>query len=356
MSVLFVGPLGNGSLAWHGASAKNRLILEALEKYLPSGSVEAIDTERWRKNPWILPRIFRKILCGGFRDIIISTSRGSARRLIMLAYLCGKAKKMTYWVIGGKIETKLSRGDFYLKVLSHLRTVIVETEGMLHGLESLGLSNVRKVPNFRDGRHRETLSSQYIKSPIHYQSGNPFRFIFMARICLEKGVETLLEAVKRLIGTAATPFKVDFFGNIEPTYQRLFRRHIDDINSVGTQVVEYKGLLDLTASDGYKILSTADAMVFPTEWETEGFPGSLIDAFMASLPVIATDWNYNREILSDGEDSLIVPPGNAVALAEAMRKMVEGEVEIAAMRVKSGAKASLFDSREILRDEIMKFS
>ena len=39
--------------------------------------------------------------------------------------------------------------------------------------------------------------------------------------------------------------------------------------------------------------------MFPTYWEGEGFPGTFIDCFASGLPIIATDWNYNAEIIKN---------------------------------------------------------
>ena len=69
----------------------------------------------------------------------------------------------------------------------------------------------------------------------------------------------------------------------------------------------------------YSTLSKYDCMLFPTYWKGEGFPGVVIDAFIAGLPVIATDWNMNTEIIKEGENGFIIPPNNIRAL---MNKMI----------------------------------
>lgn len=40
-------------------------------------------------------------------------------------------------------------------------------------------------------------------------------------------------------------------------------------------------------------------MLFPTYYSGEGFAGTLIDAFSAGVPVIASDWKYNAEIVNE---------------------------------------------------------
>ena len=60
----------------------------------------------------------------------------------------------------------------------------------------------------------------------------------------------------------------------------------------------------------------ADAFAFPSE--REGFGLVVLEAQAAGLPVVASDLPVLREFLSPGEDCLMVPAGDAAALAEAL--------------------------------------
>ena len=70
------------------------------------------------------------------------------------------------------------------------------------------------------------------------------------------------------------------------------------------------------------ILAKYDAMLFPTYWHGEGFPGIIIDAFVSGLPVIATDWSLNADIIEDGKTGVILKENTVEALAEAMDAMI----------------------------------
>ena len=48
-------------------------------------------------------------------------------------------------------------------------------------------------------------------------------------------------------------------------------------------------------------------MVLPTSHYTEGFPGTVLDAFIAGIPVIVTEWEYSREFVDDGITGFVVP-------------------------------------------------
>ncbi len=49
----------------------------------------------------------------------------------------------------------------------------------------------------------------------------------------------------------------------------------------------------------------------------------LLEAMACGLPPVATDVGFVREVVTDGESGLIVPPNNSPALAAAIRRMIE---------------------------------
>ena len=61
------------------------------------------------------------------------------------------------------------------------------------------------------------------------------------------------------------------------------------------------------------------ALLFPTYWNGEGFPGTILDAFSAGIPVVATDWNCNGEIVDDGINGILYPNEEIKTLKEAIQ-------------------------------------
>ena len=66
----------------------------------------------------------------------------------------------------------------------------------------------------------------------------------------------------------------------------------------------------------------------------EGMPKALLEAAMAGKPVVTTDAVGCREAILPGESGLLVPVGDAEALAQAIRVLIED----AALRVRFGAR------------------
>jgi glycosyltransferase involved in cell wall biosynthesis len=67
-------------------------------------------------------------------------------------------------------------------------------------------------------------------------------------------------------------------------------------------------------------LRRADVLVHPARWE--GFGLALLEAMLASLPVVATWVSSIPEIVADGETGLLVPPDDASALAAAVNRVL----------------------------------
>jgi len=69
------------------------------------------------------------------------------------------------------------------------------------------------------------------------------------------------------------------------------------------------------------LLRRADVLVSSSLWE--GFPTVLLEAMAARLPVIATDVSGSRELVRDNQTGLLVPPADAVALANAIGRLLD---------------------------------
>ena len=73
-------------------------------------------------------------------------------------------------------------------------------------------------------------------------------------------------------------------------------------------------------NDVEDILPAADVFVLPSL--TEGLSMSTMEAMAAGLPVVATAVGGNPQLVQDGETGRLVPPGDAAALASAVRSVI----------------------------------
>ena len=136
----------------------------------------------------------------------------------------------------------------------------------------------------------------------------------------EKGIETAIDAIESINRDAGKEVcSLDIFGRIDDGYKDRFNK----IMKKAAPAIAYRGTVPYEQSVG--AISGYYALLFPTYWDGEGFPGTIVDAFSAGLPVIATDWNCNGEIVKNGKNGLLYPNADIKDLREAIEWMIEGE-------------------------------
>ncbi len=67
----------------------------------------------------------------------------------------------------------------------------------------------------------------------------------------------------------------------------------------------------------------ASASVFVLTSEYEGLPNALIEAMMLGIPCITTDYPGSSEVMEDGVTGLIIPRGDAAALARTLCRLAQ---------------------------------
>jgi glycosyltransferase involved in cell wall biosynthesis len=125
---------------------------------------------------------------------------------------------------------------------------------------------------------------------------------FAGRLTAAKELDVALAAVDALDGVTLV-----VAGDGEDR-ERLERRAGPRVRFLGA--VPRDGVLEL--------FRAADAAVLTSAWEN--FPHTLVEALAVGTPVIATNVGGVPEIVTDGENGLLVPPGDAAAFAAAVRR------------------------------------
>ena len=119
------------------------------------------------------------------------------------------------------------------------------------------------------------------------------------------------------------------------------------------QLIEQQGLKDRAELLGFqenpwKYMARADMLVLSSL--TEGLPNAIGEAMALGLPVLATDCSPGvREYLQDGEDGLLVPPGNIAALADGMERLITDRELRARLAQRAGRRIEAFDLQRIVQ-------
>ena len=275
--------------------------------------------------------------------------------LLALAKMAGKP--CFFRVFGGSLDRYLTMlpKPLFLLALQTLRRfdgVIVQTELLCQYCSYLlGASKVHLVSGYRklDG---EVDTNTVCKSRIDKKSASensapspakepPMRLAFLGIIKAEKGVFTLLKSLRQIAPIEEANIHCDLFGAIyEPTRLRF------ENELAQTPNVTYRGVLPW--AQVVPTLQTYDALVLPTYYHGEGHPGVLIEAMMAGIPVITTNFRAIPEIIENRVNGLLVNPHDPDNLAAAIRLLYHDRVLWAEMAQQSQEMGQCFDARRIV--------
>jgi glycosyltransferase involved in cell wall biosynthesis len=84
---------------------------------------------------------------------------------------------------------------------------------------------------------------------------------------------------------------LDLWGPVERGQERWFAA----LREASGPTIRFGGRLE--PDEIWKVLPQYDVMLFPTYYAGEAFPGVFVDAFVAGIPVIASDWQDNPELI-----------------------------------------------------------
>jgi glycosyltransferase involved in cell wall biosynthesis len=137
-----------------------------------------------------------------------------------------------------------------------------------------------------------------------------FRVLLPARLLWDKGLRELVAAARQL-RAEGRPIDILIAGMPDPGNPAAVP--LDTVRSwVEEGVIDWLGHVDEMPA----LYRSVDAVVLPSY--REGLPKGLIKAGACGRPLVTTDVPGCREVVTDGVDGLLVPVGDAAALADAL--------------------------------------
>ena len=342
-SIIFVGWVNQMKAPVDGETAKNQYIIAELKKYC---KVTVLDFYEKRRHPWVFAQALWALLAKPEATIIFSTSAKNVYAIFRLFKRLRVRRNIIYWVIGGAFAKHIRDRRFRADVFNYIKYNLVQCHSMIGELKEAGVTNARFVSNFKPIPYYPDLE----KALAARAKSKTLRFVFLSRVMPDKGCDYILEAVRRLNAKDLQHrFSVDFYGKIDAAYHEQFLKEAGMLENVA-----WHSLLDLRSNEGYDILASYHAMLFPTFHPTEGFAGVMIDAFIASLPVLASDWAHNTEAITDGKQGIIYPVHNIEALTSVMEKCIFGEVDLQTLARNARAEASKYEAKHVITEDYLK--
>lgn len=137
-----------------------------------------------------------------------------------------------------------------------------------------------------------------------------------------KGSDTLVQAIASLRRSGRRPVLAVVGGHSFQDYRDYRERVLASLPGLGLRLDDDVVLLG-TVDDAElpSWYAAADVLAFPST--KEGWGLAVLEAMSAGLPVVASDLPVMREYLRPGRDALLVPAGDAPALAGALSAVLD---------------------------------
>jgi glycosyltransferase involved in cell wall biosynthesis len=142
--------------------------------------------------------------------------------------------------------------------------------------------------------------------------------LFVGRLTVEKGISTLIEAWRQI-------------GNDLPLQIAGDGSQAAKVEKASREMESVTWLKWLPRPEIIERMKNASVLILPSTWY-EGFPMIIAEAFAVGLPVIASNLGSMSSIVDHQRTGLHFEPGNAGALAEAVRWWTTHPDETAFMR------------------------
>jgi len=152
--------------------------------------------------------------------------------------------------------------------------------------------------------------------PPRDESSRPLRVLYLSNIEDNKGWRTFLQAARE-VGRECPAAEFILHG-------RPMLGVTDDDVKAEVERDNLNGRLcwmgPAFGDDKWNAFAAADVFCFPS-WH-EAFPLSILEAMCASLPIVTSDVGGVPDAVVAGEGGIIVPPRDAAALADGLRKLL----------------------------------
>jgi len=200
------------------------------------------------------------------------------------------------------------------------------------------------VNNFKFPKSKTTI----INNPVEeiadtLSSPSKNKFITVARLSEEKGIDRLIRAVARL------SFSFQYYIIGEGHERNKLQKLIDDLQ------LQDKVFLSGEKINPYQGMEDAALMLSGSLYE--GFPNSLLEAGMLGIPVIAFDAPGGTcEIIKDGENGLLIKDNDEMAFAIAIEKVLQTNFDrikiIADTKERYGLRKAMTEIEKLFKENI----
>ena len=293
MKILVLGYFGYETNQIDGQTIKTRDVYTLL-KNNSNEEINFFDTQSFQKTKFNLVNLFLALFKA---DVVFYLpAHNNLKFIFPIIYTVAKLNrtKINYLVVGGWLVEFLKKNPLHKYLLSKINGIYVETNTLYSGLKNHSFTNIHKLHNFR--------ITDYPIIELNNKSYSTICLVFMARVHPLKGINLLFKLEEKINKAGIENVFIDIYGPVFKGYEDDF------VSKLKNSSIKYCGVLE--PSEIYDVLQNYDLMLFPTKYYTEGFPGTILDAYISGLPVVATKWLNAEEFIDHGKTGFIVPFDN----------------------------------------------
>ena len=332
-----IGHFGGNEEFFDGQTVKTKILNDEL---LATGNFEIykVDTYYVKKNPL---KVFLQTVKSMFScdSVIVIVAQNGIKVFAPLLYFLSKITKTPVYhdALGADLVDFTRESKRMVKYVNSFGANWVELQNMCDQLKKNGVKNAVLLPNIKrlaavDGFDTEKFGKK------------PLRVCTFSRVIKEKGITDAINTVHKINDDFGEKVVLlDIYGPVADKYKEELAILEKDFGDA----ISYKGIVDFDKS--VQTLKEYDALLFPTLYEHEGFPGTMIDAFYSAVPVIATNKSSNGDIVTDGVNGIIYPNDKFDDLYNALKWCIENGNGIVEMK-----KNALEESKKYDADTLMK--
>ncbi len=152
-------------------------------------------------------------------------------------------------------------------------------------------------------------------SPVPLPAGDPFRFLLIARLLWDKGIQEFIDAAA-IVKRSHPLARFQILGPADVDNRTAVPRATLD-HWIGAGLIEHLGATE----DVRPHIAAADCVVLPSY--REGLPRSLLEGSAMARPIVGTDVPGVRDVVEHGVTGMLCDVRSAESLAAAMLAMID---------------------------------
>lgn len=287
MKILFIASIATKNNHFDGERNKSKDVLNALQGHYKIKSVNL--SSKLFRIPSILLFILYVLFWHPKKVFICKSPKGASLIANILKRIGYDLNDVIIYSIGLGLEGQFDKLTKDKEIFSKVGILIVENSAAADSFKKHGCNNIRCFPCIK--RIYE------LPKDIPFKEKQTLKSIFFARLVEDKGVFLAVDAIIEVNKDLAIPkFTLDIAGKpankeIENRLQGIAKKY-SFINYLGTTFT-------ITGKDSYLRLQKYDLNIFPSWYNHECAPGSVVDMFIAGVPTLSSQFSGSKVMLSE---------------------------------------------------------